>query len=50
MCLNINETKLSVEQEMPHVLSINETKLDQNVGDDEFALEGYTVIRNDREC
>ena len=55
MCLNIDsllkhldKTKLFVEQEIPHVLGINETKLDENVSDDEIALEGYTVIRNDR--
>ena len=55
MCLNIDsllkhldETKLFVEQEMPHLLGINETKLDENVSDDEIALEGFTVIRNDR--
>ena len=33
---------------MPHVLGINETKLDEDVNDDQIALEGYTVIRNDR--
>ena len=44
----MDETKLFVEHEMPHVLGINETKLDKNVSDDEIALEGCTVIRNDR--
>ena len=37
-----------MEQEMPHIPAINETKLDENVSDDEIALEGCTVIRNDR--
>ena len=43
MCLNIDslfkhkdETKLYVEQEMPYVIGINETKLDENVSDDEL--------------
>ena len=41
MCLNIDsllkhldETKLFVKQEMLHVLSVNETKLDENVSDE----------------
>ena len=42
------ETKLFVEKEMPHALGINETKLDENLSEDEIAREGYTVIRNDR--
>ena len=45
---HLDETQIFVEQEMPHVPGINETKLDENVSDDEIALEGYTVIRNDR--
>ena len=45
---HLDETKLFLEQEMLHVLGINETKLDENISDDEIALEGYTVIRNDR--
>ena len=42
---HLHKTKLFVEQEMPHVLGISETKLDENVSDDEIALQGYTVIR-----
>ena len=34
--------------ELRQTIGINETKLDENVSDDEIALEGYTVIRNDR--
>ena len=45
---HLDETNLFQEQDMPHVLIINETKLDENVSDDEIAPEGYTVIRNDR--
>ena len=55
MCLNIDslfkhldETKLFVEQEMPHELDVNETKLDEIISDDKIALEGYIVIRNDK--
>ena len=55
MCLDIDsllkhldETKLFVKQEMPHVLGTNETKLDENVSDDEIAPEGYFAVRNDR--
>ena len=34
--------------ELCQTIGINETKLDENVSEDEIALEGYTVIRNDR--
>ena len=54
-CLNVNsvvkhldELRLLVDDKQPHVLCLNETKLDDTVEDNCIDIDGYQVIRKDR--
>ena len=54
-CLNVNsvvkhldELGLLVDDKQPHVLCLNETKLDDTVEDNCIDIDGYQVIRKDR--
>ena len=55
MYLNINailkhldEIKILLDEKKPHIMGLNETKLDSNIGDDEISVEGYSLVRKDR--
>ena len=55
MCLNINsilkhfdEIKIFLDEKKPHIMGLNETKLDSSIGDDELSIEGYSLVRKDR--
>ena len=55
MCLNINsilkhldEIKIFLDEKKPHIMGLNETKLDSSIGDDEISVEGYGSVRKDR--
>ena len=38
-----------VEEFSPHIICLNETKLNSNIGNDELRIEGYhEIIRKDR--
>ena len=55
MCLNINsilkhldEIKIFLDEKKPHIMGLNETKLDSSIGGDEISIEGYSLVRKDR--
>ena len=55
MCLNINsilkhfdEIKIFLDEKEPHIMGLNETKLYSSIGDDEISIEGYSLVRKDR--
>ena len=55
MCLNIysilkhfDEIKIFLDEKKPHIMGLNETKLDSSIGDDELSIEGYSLVRKDR--
>ena len=55
MCLNINsilkhlyEIKIFLDEKKLHIMGLNETKLDSSIGDDEISIEGYSLVRKDR--
>ena len=46
----LDELRLFCNEYKPHVLSLNETWLDENISDDELHLTGYNIIlRSDRD-
>ena len=54
-CLNINsltrvldEIRIFVEDKQPHILCLNETKIDYSISDNDIEIEGYIVDRKDR--
>ena len=54
-CLNINsilkhldEIKIFLDEQKPHIMGLNETNLDSSMGDDEISIEGYSLVRKDR--
>ena len=54
-CLNINsltrhldEIRIFIEDKQPHILCLNETKIDDSISDDDIEIEGYIVNRKDR--
>ena len=55
MCLNINsvlkhldEIKILLDEMKPHIMGLNETKLDSSIGDNEISTDGYSLVRKDR--
>ena len=54
-CLNINsltrhldEIRIFIEDKQPHILCLNETKIDDSISDNDIEIEGYIVNRKDR--
>ena len=54
-CLNINsliahidELKIILDSAKIDILCINETKLDETIGDHEVCLPGFDIVRGDR--
>ena len=45
---NLEELKLLLAEKGIHILAINETKLDNSVGNEIISVEGFTLRRNDR--
>ena len=45
---HLDELRILVDQEMPHVIGINETKIDSSISDTDIQIEGYRVVRRDR--
>ena len=45
----LDELRLFCNEYKPHVLSLNETWLDENISDDELHLTAYNIIRSDRD-
>ena len=55
MSLNIDsllkytdEFRVFIDQEQSHIVSLNETKLDQSICDSSLEVVNYDIIRNDR--
>ena len=44
----MNELRILVDQEMPHVIGINETRIISFISDTDIQIEGYRVVRRDR--
>ena len=40
----LDELRILVDQEMPHVIGINETKIDSSITDTDIQIEGYRVV------
>ena len=45
---HIDELRIFVSENKPHIIGINETKLDHTVIDGEVEIDEYQIIRNDR--
>ena len=56
MCLNIDsvlghidQLRIPLDQEKPHIMCLNETKLDLSISDSLVNVDNYQIIRNDRD-
>ena len=45
----LDELRLFCDEHKPHVLSLNETWLNNSILDSELAIPGYNIIRQDRD-
>ena len=45
---HIDELRIFVSENKPHIIGIDETKLDHTVIDSEVEIDEYQIIRNDR--
>ena len=44
----LDQLYILIEEEKPHVIGINETKIDSDISDTDIQIEGYEVVRRDR--
>ena len=56
-CLNVNslmkhldKIRISVDEKKPHILYLNETKIDGSIADDDIDIENYALNRKNRNC
>ena len=56
MCLNIDsvlghidQLRILLDQEKPHIMCLNETKLDLSISDSLANVDNYQIICNDRD-
>ena len=45
---HLHELRLLIEDRKPHIIGINETKIDQLINDSDISIEEYDVVRRDR--
>ena len=45
---HLDELRLLVDSEKPHIMCINETKLDDSIDDSLIQLDDYVIVRKDR--
>ena len=45
---HLDELHIFVDSEKPHIICINETKLDDSIDDSLVDIDGYAIIRKDR--
>ena len=45
---HLDELRIFVDSEKPHIICINETKLDDSIDDSLVHIDGYAIIRKDR--
>ena len=46
---HIDELRMMISNEEPHIIDINETKIDPSIDDLKIIVDGYDVIRKDRD-
>ena len=46
---HLDELRIFVEEEKPHIIGINETRLDNMINDSEIEIDGYEVMHWDRD-
>ena len=46
---HLDELRIFVEEEKPHIIGINATRLDNMVNDSDIEIDGYEVMRWDRD-
>ena len=44
----MNKSECTTIPNRTHIMGLNETKLDSSIGDDEISIEGYGLVRKDR--
>ena len=56
LCLNIDsvlghidQLRILLDQEKPHIMCLDETKLDLSIGDSLVNVDNYQIVRNDRD-
>ena len=49
LLLHVDEIRMLVKELGIHILALNETKLDKSIDDSLVNIEGYTIIRHDRD-
>ena len=56
LCLNIgsvsghiDQLRILLDQEKPHIMCLNETKLDLSISDSLVNVDNYQIVRNDRD-
>ena len=45
---HLDQLNILIEEEKPHVIGINETKIDSDISDTDIQIGGYEVVRRDR--
>ena len=45
---HFDEIKVFLEEYKPHILGLNETRLNDDIEDDGLFIEGYSIVRRDR--
>ena len=48
MLPHLDNLRLLVDDEKPHIMCINETKLDSSIGDSLIRIDDYVIVRKDR--
>ena len=46
---HIDELRIMISNEEPHIIGINETKIDPSIDDCQIIVDGYDIIRKDRD-
>ena len=46
---HLDEFRIMISSEEPHIIGISETKIDASIDDSQLNVEGYDVIRKDRD-
>ena len=45
---HIDELRIMISEEKPHIIGINETKIDPTIDDLHVEIEDYSIVRKDR--
>ena len=45
---HLDQSNILIEEEKPHVIGINETKIGSSISDTDIQIEGYEVVCRDR--